>query len=346
LTNKTIVAASNTITTAASGNLSSTELNTALAELQTDIDTRLTTATAASTYQPLDSDLTAVAGMSSNGLVTRTATGTMAARTLTAASSKVAVTNGDGVSGNPTVDVTEANLTHDNIGGTLGISKGGTGQTTANSALNALLPSQASASGKVLSSNGTDASWAAGLTSTLSSAHVFVGNGSNVATDVAVTGDISMSNTGVTALVLPAAVHAYINVSTTVTAGTTPVIKFDTERFDVGNQYDSASTGRFTATKTGYYLVSYGLRVDTGGTAPSSIAGTIQKNDAGTLVSIAVCRLSDLVASKSYHVADTAVVQLNATETVRVVLNSTGQDVTVDNGTSGQSVLNIIYLGS
>ena len=38
LTNKTIVAADNTITTAASGNLTATELNAALAELQGDID--------------------------------------------------------------------------------------------------------------------------------------------------------------------------------------------------------------------------------------------------------------------------------------------------------------------
>lgn len=54
LTNKTIVVASNTVTTAASGNLAATELNAALAELQTDIDTRatssaLTTHTGAST---------------------------------------------------------------------------------------------------------------------------------------------------------------------------------------------------------------------------------------------------------------------------------------------------------
>lgn len=42
LTNKTIVAACNTITTAACGNLAATELNSALAELQTDIDTRAT----------------------------------------------------------------------------------------------------------------------------------------------------------------------------------------------------------------------------------------------------------------------------------------------------------------
>lgn len=40
LTSKTIVVANNTITTASSGNLSATELNNALSELQTDIDTR------------------------------------------------------------------------------------------------------------------------------------------------------------------------------------------------------------------------------------------------------------------------------------------------------------------
>lgn len=40
LTNKTIVAADNTVTTAATGNLAATELNAALAELQGDIDTK------------------------------------------------------------------------------------------------------------------------------------------------------------------------------------------------------------------------------------------------------------------------------------------------------------------
>lgn len=48
LTNKTIVAASNTITTAATGNLTSTNINAALAELQTDVDTKTTLAAATS----------------------------------------------------------------------------------------------------------------------------------------------------------------------------------------------------------------------------------------------------------------------------------------------------------
>ncbi len=46
------------------------------------------------------------------------------------------------------------------IMGTLSIGNGGTGQTTANAALNALLPSQTGNSGKFLTTNGTSSSWA------------------------------------------------------------------------------------------------------------------------------------------------------------------------------------------
>jgi hypothetical protein len=59
----------------------------------------------AADYQPLDADLTAVAGLAISGFVARTGSGTAAARTLTGTSNQISVGNGDGVSGNPTFEL-------------------------------------------------------------------------------------------------------------------------------------------------------------------------------------------------------------------------------------------------
>lgn len=61
------------------------------------------TLTATGTYQPIDATLTAIAAYNTNGLLAQTAADTFAGRTLTGTSNKIDVSNGDGISGNPTV---------------------------------------------------------------------------------------------------------------------------------------------------------------------------------------------------------------------------------------------------
>lgn len=56
------------------------------------------------------------------------------------------------------------------------------------------------------------------LPNTLTDSHIFVGNGSNVATDVAVSGDVTLSNTGVVAIAAGVIVNADINASAAIDA--------------------------------------------------------------------------------------------------------------------------------
>lgn len=72
-------------------------------------------------------------------------------RGITAASNRIQVTLNDPTI---TINATEANFTLDNLGGTLAISKGGTGQTAQTAAFNALDP--LTTKGDVVVHNGTD----------------------------------------------------------------------------------------------------------------------------------------------------------------------------------------------
>ena len=77
------------------GTLTATEigyLDGVTSAIQTQLDAK----------QASDADLTAIAGLASSGMIARTGAGTAAARTITAGAG-ITVSNGDGVSGNPTI---------------------------------------------------------------------------------------------------------------------------------------------------------------------------------------------------------------------------------------------------
>lgn len=97
----------------------------------------------------------------SNATIAPAASSITGGQAVTAASSKITLAGIPSSAALTTfsIDVNEANLTLDNIGGTLSITKGGTGQITANAALNALLPSQSTNAGKFLQTDGSNTSW-------------------------------------------------------------------------------------------------------------------------------------------------------------------------------------------
>lgn len=66
--------------------------------------------THATQYQPVDADLTALAGLASTGMVARTAANTYVPRAIAVSGTGLTITNADGVSGNPTITIATATL--------------------------------------------------------------------------------------------------------------------------------------------------------------------------------------------------------------------------------------------
>jgi hypothetical protein len=121
----------------------------------------------------LSAKLTAIENLSGAGFITQNGSGAIAGRTIQAGTG-ISIAHGNGSSQDPVITNTgvtsfsagTTGLTPSSsstgsvtLSGTLAIANGGTGQTTANAAFNALAPSQTSNSGKYLTTDGTNSSW-------------------------------------------------------------------------------------------------------------------------------------------------------------------------------------------
>jgi len=82
--------------------------------------------------QGLDAELTAIAALATDGLIAKTGAGTSATRAIIAGSTKLSVSNGGGIAGDPTLDVVPANIDKNTLGGlALTPANGGTGLSAA-----------------------------------------------------------------------------------------------------------------------------------------------------------------------------------------------------------------------
>lgn len=99
--------------------------------------------------QAFDADLSALAANSTDGLWARTGAGTGAARTLTEVSNRTTVTNGSGVSGNPTVDISASYVGQTSITtlGTIGTGTWTDGATISPAAFASYSPTVTATSG-------------------------------------------------------------------------------------------------------------------------------------------------------------------------------------------------------
>lgn len=185
--------------------------------------------------------------------------------------------NGVSFNGTANITVTAAGST---LSDTVPITKGGTGQITAQAALNALLPSQSGAAGKNLQSDGTNVSFVADAGGTVTSVAVTTANGvSGSVANSTTTPAISLTLGAITPTSVNSVVVSGSSTPTLAVTGTTTVSGSNT-----GDQTTiSGNAGTATKLATGRTIAVTG---DLAYTSPS-FDGSANVTAAGTLATVA-----------------------------------------------------------
>ncbi len=153
-----------------------------------------------SAYQPIDSDLTAIAALAANGLIARTATGAAAVRSLAAPAAGFTITNPDGVSGNPTFALANDLAAVEAISTTGFVKRTASDTWTAAAIADGDLPSTLTGktyNGLSLTANATGFSLAGGTTSktlTVANSLTLAGTDGTTVTMPATSGTVALNN--------------------------------------------------------------------------------------------------------------------------------------------------------
>lgn len=188
-----------------------------------------------------------------NGLIVKTADDSVTSRVLQGTTNRVTVTNGDGVAGNPAVDISASYAGQSTIttlgtittgvwqGTTLAVAAGGSGQVTANAALNAFLPTQSGHVGEALFTNGTNTAWGTVTLGTVTSVGVSGNNG------IGVSGS-PITNSGTITLSLGAITPTSVNASGTVAGSNLSGTNTGDQTITLTGDVTGSGTGSFAAT--------------------------------------------------------------------------------------------------
>jgi len=209
----------------------------------------------------------------------------------TAAGAGIAVSNGNKVlvwsDATNFYEVQAANLT-----GTLAIANGGTGQTTANAALNALLPAQTSNANKYLQTDGTNTSWDAISLSTsdITGTLAVTNGGTGQATALTQYGLVYGSTTTAMATTLAGTSSQVLhgNSSGAPTWGSVSLTADVSGTLAVANGGTGATTQQTAlnalagATTSAYYLRGNGTNVSMSALSASDLSGTTAVSNGGT----------------------------------------------------------------
>lgn len=147
-------------------------------------------------------------------------------------------------------------------GTAIAIANGGSGQTSANAALNAFLPTQTSNSGKVLTTDGSNTSWGTVLTNPMTTGGDVIYGGSAGAPTRLANGSLNQvltSSGGNTAptWTTPATneLVVYRTNTGTVSATTNAIVNYGTVTLDTNSRVATGASWAYTAPATANYLV-------------------------------------------------------------------------------------------